>query len=350
MNRKRSKSGYLLIMVLAIVPLRAPAGQDADPAEVNALLKQTFTELAAAKAQNETLKSKLTVAEARLERLAAEKKDLEDNNARLRAVLRDLAQRGFPVYEVLGQTANVNPGNGGGAALAVAPEVEQRIEQLVKVLADAPTPRDGHAEDWDWSEASKSARDELTKLGEPAIEPLLGLAAGSANAVVKMRAAATVQAIQQTTQAAVGAKVLDVGDRNDLVSIGLGQKQGIGIGQVFLVLREQKYVGQVRVTRVWDDLCVAQSVDKLEDPRVGDSAMALVDLRKHPNANATNGTGTTGVANTPPPPAPSPAPESTSPTGKPPVSPAPPAPTPPAPPTNDNSVNPVVPGPPDAVK
>lgn len=317
------KRMQILLLGLVLIPLAACAGQETDPAEVNALLKQMYVDLAAAKAQAEALKGKLGVAEAKAEALAAQNRELEENSARLRAVLRELAQRGFPVYEVLGKSAGGAAAGGTENFATVAPEIEKRIEQLIAKLADAAMPREGHNEDWDWSEAAKSARDEMAGLGEPAVEPLLGLAAATPNPVVKMRAAATIQAIKQRTQSVVGGKVLDVGDKNELISIGLGEKQGIAVGQVFLVMRDQKYIGQVRVTRVWGDLCVAQSQDKMEPPKVGDSAIAQVDLRRKPPAGVSPPSpGPVQPAPTPPTPN-APAPGTGANIPEPPITPAP---------------------------
>ncbi len=268
----------ILAGLLAAGALRAGEDGDADTTTAtaaNAMLKHKIQELAQVKTENARLQTQLKTAQTQASTLADQNRELEDTNRRMRAVLRDLAQRGFPVYEVLGRDATGQP----ALNPDVTPEVAKRIKQLVEVLADTPLPRDGHHEDWDWSTAAQNARDELVKLGAPAVDPLLDLAAKTSNPVVKMRAGATILAIRQSSQAVKSATVLDIGDRGDMVSIGLGDNQGIALGQIFLLMRGEAYVGQVRVTHVWSDLCVASEVDRLDNPKVGDTAVALINLR-----------------------------------------------------------------------
>lgn len=284
MNRFRAGcAGLCLMACLMALPVAAAGAAEADPADVNDMLKQMIRDLAQVRAENESLQAQLKAAKVTVAGLDAQNRELDETNRRLRAVLRDLAARGFPVYEVLGQTASGTPAP---KALELAPEIAQRLKQLLETLADAPQPRADHKEDWDWSPAAQSAREELAKLGVAAVDGLLGLAARSANPVVKMRAGVILLQIRQQTQALVAAKVLDVGDRNDLVAIGLGENQGVAVGQMFLLMRGNTYVGQSKVTRVWGDLCVAQALDRQEAAQVGDQALALIDRTPRPTPAA----------------------------------------------------------------
>ena len=68
----------------------------------------------------------------------------------------------------------------------------------------------------------------------------------------------------------VNARVLAVKANLDLVMLDVGTNDKVHIGMFFTVYRGNKYIGKVRVTSVWPDMCAARVIHELTRGKIAE--------------------------------------------------------------------------------
>jgi membrane protein involved in colicin uptake len=110
---------------------------------------------------------------------------------------------------------------------------------------------------------AKNAQDENVELGKVVVSPDSGAQAKAEKPAAT--SATTVASATKEAKAAAEGKVLVINKDYNFVVINLGNKDGINVGDVFSIYRNNKYVGDAKVEKVHDSMSAAGVSADLKD-------------------------------------------------------------------------------------